>query len=283
MKPRRLKGDKRPEDQIREHYEVELALAERLRCSNKEQRSLGKLYTLVYDELYRRLPHHQQLTRKQSATDTAKALRWQYGMVGRFIKQDTHFLEVGPGDCCLSFQVAGVARQVTAVDISNIITEHQSVPKNFSLAISTGSDIPLPSHTVDVAYSNQLMEHLHPEDAYTQLSEIYRALIPGGRYICVTPNKVNGPWDISFCYDEAAQGLHLREYSLSELSALFKAVGFKNLRTYAGARGWYLRFPIALVVRLEAILSGMPFRIRSTLGRSLFIRSVLGIRLVGQK
>lgn len=283
MSCRHLKGDDRPDAQILEHYAVEVALADQLRSSSKETRLPGKLYTLLYDELYRRVPHHQQLTRKASASGTAKTLEWQYGMVGRFLRPTTRFLEVGPGDCALSFKVAPMVEQVYAVDISAIVTSHATVPGNFKLVLSDGCDIPLPENSIDVAYSNQLMEHLHPDDAREQLQNIYKTLKPGGRYVCVTPNKVNGPWDISYCCDEEARGFHLKEYSLRELAHLFREVGFRKLSAYAGARGHYVRFPIFLIVGLEKFLSLLPFGIRSGIGRSLIFRAILGIRLVGVK
>lgn len=283
MSCRHLKGDDRPDAQILEHYAVEVALADQLRSSSKETRLPGKLYTLLYDELYRRVPHHQQLTRKVSASGTAKTLEWQYGMVGRFLRPTTRFLEVGPGDCALSFKVAPMVEQVYAVDISAIVTSHATVPGNFKLVLSDGCDIPLPENSIDVAYSNQLMEHLHPDDAREQLQNIYKTLKPGGRYVCVTPNKVNGPWDISYCCDEEARGFHLKEYSLRELAHLFREAGFRKLSAYAGARGHYVRFPIFLIVGLEKFLSLLPFGIRSGIGRSLIFRAILGIRLVGVK
>ena len=63
--------------------------------------------------------------------------------------------------------------------------------------IINGVDLMLENNSIDVVYSHQLMEHLHEEDAIDQLQSIYNALRPGGKYICITPNKVLGPWDIS--------------------------------------------------------------------------------------
>lgn len=283
MNCRRLKGDERLEHEIREHYAVEVLLADQLRSSSKEARVTGNLYSILYDELYRRVPHHQQLTRKESAEGTAKALEWQFGMVGRFLHPHTRFLEVGPGDCSLSFKVAPIVEQVYAVDISAIITSHASVPSNFELVLSDGCGVPLAESSIDVAYSNQLMEHLHPDDAREQLQNIFKTLKPGGRYICVTPNKVNGPWDISYCCDQEARGFHLKEYSMRELVHLFRVVGFRRLSAYAGARGHYVRFPLFLIMGLEDLLSLLPFRIRSGIGRSLLFRAIMGIRLVGMK
>ena len=84
------------------------------------------------------------------------------------------------------------------------------------------------------------MEHLHPDDAFEQLENIYRALTPGGVYICVTPNRLSGPHDISSLYDEVATGFHLKEYSISELHSLFRRVGFSRIRVHFGIKEKYI-------------------------------------------
>ena len=62
------------------------------------------------------------------------------------------------------------------------------------------------------------MEHLHPDDALEQLQNIYSALVPGGIYLCITPNRLSGPQDVSRDFDMVATGFHLKEYTISELS-----------------------------------------------------------------
>jgi tetratricopeptide (TPR) repeat protein len=49
--------DPRPPEQIREQYDVERELADRLRAASREERK--QLYTELYEELFRRIPHHQ--------------------------------------------------------------------------------------------------------------------------------------------------------------------------------------------------------------------------------
>ena len=57
-------------DQLREHYEIEKQLAQQLHNSTRQERKI--LYASLYDELFRRLPHHPQLTRKSSPEETVK-------------------------------------------------------------------------------------------------------------------------------------------------------------------------------------------------------------------
>lgn len=49
----------RTRNQVREHYEIEKELAARLRNASREERR--HLYSSLYDDLLRRIPHHPML------------------------------------------------------------------------------------------------------------------------------------------------------------------------------------------------------------------------------
>ncbi|HEY7480356.1 MAG TPA: methyltransferase domain-containing protein [Gemmatimonadales bacterium] len=265
---------------VREHYEIERELADRLRSATREERR--SLYGVVYDELYQRVPHHPQLRRKSSAELTRRSLGPQLRILRRYLRPDTTVLEIGPGDCSLSMALAERVRQVYGLDVSEKITQRASLPSNFKLILSDGTSVPLPPDSVDVAYSNQLMEHLHPDDALEQLEGIYRALRPGGVYICITPNRLDGPHDVSQYFDSVATGFHLKEYTVGELSRLFRQVGFRKVHALIGGRGVCLPAPVGPVSVAEAMLQALPPRPRRALGRTAG-RAFLGIRLLGTK
>ncbi len=275
------KSEKRTFNQLKEHYEIEKELANRLRNASKEKRR--DLYTTIYDELYRRVPQHPQLTRKIDSKSRLTAVSKQMRLIKHFLKQESTFLEVGPGDCSLSLEVSKHVRKVYAVDVSKEITKGDIFPKNFELIISDGCSIPVPENSINIAYSNQLMEHLHPEDAFEQLHNIYKALIPGGKYICITPNRLYGPADISKYFDEVATGFHLKEYTVTELCKLFRKVGFSKISVYIQAKGFYIKFILFLVILFEKLLSILPFSLRKVIGRKLPFKQLLGIRIVGEK
>ena len=90
---------------------------------------------------------------------------------------------------------------------------------------------------MDLVFSNQLMEHLHPDDAEAELQSIFTALKPAGYYVCITPNRLTGPHDISRDFEESATGLHLKEYSTSELDSLFRRTGPPKDRAASLHRG----------------------------------------------
>jgi SAM-dependent methyltransferase len=281
MRRRGSNAVRRTPEEIRRHYIAEKELALRLRLSTPEQRA--QLYSQIYDELFRCVPFHPILTRKVTPSQRARAIRWQLQFLRRFLKPSHHFLEIGAGDCALSLEVSKQVRKVYAVDVSSKLTESIPRPDNFELLLSDGCSVNVPDNTVDLAYSNQLMEHLHPDDAIRQLREVLRTVKPGGVYVCVTPNRVGGPYDISRHFDNVATGLHLKEYTVTEASDLFRRVGFAEVRAYVGARGFYLTPPLAAIRAAEAVLERIPHRLRLRLCGSTLLRPFMMVRLVGTK
>jgi SAM-dependent methyltransferase len=273
--------ESRTPEQLKKHYEIEKELAARLRNASTEERR--RLYSAVYDELYRRVPDHPQLTKKSSNEEKTRYVAEQVKLLNRYLGTNTTFLEVGPGDCALSLEIAKRVKQVYAVDVSDEITKGLAAPDNFRLALSDGSSIPVPANSVNVAYSNQLMEHLHPDDAILQLKGIYNALASTGIYICITPNRFTGPHDISRFYDATATGFHLKEYTVSELTNLFRQAGFSKSRVILSARGIYVHSSVRLPIVLEHLLDAVPYPLAKSRFCGRIFRLLLGIRMVGIK
>jgi len=277
--PRLLRpvADGRSEAEVREHYRVERELADRLRSAPEAERRA--LYGKVYDELFRRLPHHPQLrarSQREARARRSRRVEWHLRLLRPALGPRVAFLEVGAGDCALARAVAGHAERVYALDVSAEVMPADCGPK-VKKVLSDGVSIPLPEGSVDLALSSQLMEHLHPRDAEAQLANLYRALAPGGRYFCITSNRLFGPCDVSAHFDDVATGLHLKEYCADELRALLLGAGFRRVRFYAGARGWYARMPYAALRLLEMALGRLPRRLRQRLAGSPPGRALLGL------
>lgn len=275
------RSEKRTLEQLREHYAIEKELATRLRNASKEERT--RLYTALYDELYRRVPLHPQLTQRADAASQARAVSRQMRLLRRYLSPTSTFLEVGAGDCSLSREVSRHVRKVYAIDVSNEITKGEIFPENLELIISDGSSISIPPGRATLAYSCRLMEHLHPDDAGDQLKNIFVALAPGGKYICVTPNRFSGPYDISRYFDDVATGFHLKEYTFTELERLFREVGFGKIEAYSGGQGVYVKMRPSVILWCERVLGRLPFSLRRTTAYALPFRALLGITIVGTK
>ena len=269
----------RSKEQILEHYQIEKELAQKLRRASREQRR--GLYTEVYDELLKRVRHHPLLAAGRTPEDIARSVNRQLARLTPYINKDTVFLEIGAGGCHLSLALTSLVKHVIAVDVSNEITAHVKPPPNFDLVISNGTNIPVPPGSIDLAFSNQLMEHLHPDDAGEQLHEIYTALAPGGTYLCFTPNGLSGPHDVSRGFDSVATCLHLHEYTVAELDRMLKHMGFRHRQVLLPVGN--VRLPVPAVRALESCVSALP----GALGRKVAylrpMRGFLGIRMIGRK
>jgi SAM-dependent methyltransferase len=264
-------------ERLRAHYVVERSLADRLRAAGKSERR--QLYGQVYDELFRQVPDHPQLTRKADPDAQAEKIQEHLRLLDPLLQPSTTFIEIGPGDCSLSVHVARRVRKVYAIDVSAEITGRVPFPPNFELIISDGSSVPVDPGTVDVAFSHQLIEHMHVEDAAEHVGNVARALKPGGVYICMTPNALGGPHDISKYFDTVASGFHMKEYTNGELADLFLRQGFRQVKHAIGVNGRFVQAPRALVRPFERVLESMSHEQRVRAAATAPFRNVIGVCL----
>jgi len=283
---RRWTGDARAAGQLREHYAIERALATRLREAPPETR--GRTYGEVYDELFAAIPHHPQLRRRSSVERQGQVERELY-FLRPCLRPGQVFVEIGSGDQGLARAVAGIVGEVHAVDVaSEIAPGGEAVPDNVHTHVTDGRRLPLADGSVGLAYSNQLMEHLHPDDAAAQMREVFRVLAPGGAYLCVTPNRLTGPWDVSRMFSPEPTGLHLREYANGELAALLRETGFARVRAVVPVPGSFGRgraraVRVSLFTRPERVLQALPFRARRALLRGWWAKPLNSVRLLAVK
>ncbi|MGH6777507.1 MAG: methyltransferase domain-containing protein [Bradyrhizobium sp.] len=247
-------GDVRPPERLIAHYELERRLSDRLRSASRRERPL--VYTEIYSELFDRLPDHPQKTRRGAESirvaDRMRLLR-------PLLKPGAVYLEIGCGSAALPCALAGIAERVLGLDVTDALIDFAAAPSNFQFVRTGGVEISLRDGAVDLAHSDQLMEHLHVEDAEPQLREIYRVLKPGGQYLCTTPSRVTGPHDISVYFDEVPTGFHMREYDYGSLRALLLEAGFSRVRFPLVVRGLRLATPPYPVLRgIERALAAMP-------------------------
>jgi SAM-dependent methyltransferase len=273
-------GPVRTADELRQHYEIEKELANRLRRSRREERAA--MYSQVYDELFRRVPQHPQWT-KQNTSARDRQLQGQIRLLRPFLTPETVFMEVGAGDCALPLLVAPMVRKAYGLEVSEELTRTLPSSDNFQVLISQNCTVPLPDATVDLVFSFQVIEHIHPDDVVEQLQDIHRVLKPGGRYYCITPNRLYGPSDVSRGFDREATGLHLKEYSITDLLKLFRRVGFDKVWIERMIKGHRCPFPELPVRALESVLEFLPWSVRTPLTRSYLMTRVLHVSVMGRK
>jgi len=257
-----MKTAERSQERLRRHYEVEKALADRLRrTTSREDRA--KLYESMYDTLFAAVPDHPRLTRARDAAFIERVNRGRLAIVSSYLRPDARVLDIGAGDCTFSFELARRAQNVTAIEISEGSSALEGAPQNFQLLLYDGFNLPVAPGTIDLAFSDQLVEHLHVDDAEWHFKMIAQALAPGGHYVFRTPHRFTGPHDVSMYFTKGdPQGFHMKEWTYGELRTVLRKTGYGHLTAIWCGKGFALRVPFWVMVAKEKALRPLPRGLR---------------------
>ncbi len=266
---------RRTPEQIRNHFEVERELAARLRSSDRAERTA--LFATLYDELFERVPDHPRVTRRETPEESARGVEAQLRLLRDHLRQGDTFLEFAPGDCRLSYAVAPLVAKVIAADISDQRSPDDVPPANFKLRVYDGYALEVEAASVDVAFSYQFLEHLHPDDVPLHFDMVARMLKPGGRYIFDTPHRYSGPHDVSRFFGDELQCFHFQEWTFREMRALLKRHGFRAAYGYRRGRVWKGRLANAVLDAAEAAVGALPRGLRKRVSARLFT----GVTMMG--
>lgn len=271
-------GDRRSPERLRVHYEVERELANRLKAAaSREERS--RIFATMYTELFARVPDHPRLTVQRDAAAEARQVARLLGLLRPHLKPDLEYVEFGAGACALALAVCPFVRQVRAVEIADQIPATAVRPANFELVVYDGYQPGIEPGTVDFVFSEQFVEHLHPQDAEDHFALVHRLLRPGGRYLLRTPERWTGPHDVSRAFSETPQGFHLREWSYPEVAATARRLGFSRQIALWNGGPICLPWSLAGARAAEAVVRRIPRRWRFPLGR----RIVPGVTMILEK
>jgi 2-polyprenyl-3-methyl-5-hydroxy-6-metoxy-1,4-benzoquinol methylase len=254
------------EQMILSHWDLERQLTQDLLSSTLENRweMFDRSYTRLYGELewLNRFAGESQPTVVGNHEDHKK---WQTAIGA----QPLAIYEIGSGKGEL---IAFLARQGFRCKATEVTRERgrkhvdDGIP-NLSWGVSDGVHLERFESTAsyDVVISDQVLEHLHPDDVEGHLRGVSQILKPGGRYIFRTPHRFTGPHDVSLVFKcDRPMGMHLKEYSYREFMAAVRQAGFKRAyypfipvrneacKRYVG--GLYLR----ILMTTEVLLSWVP-------------------------
>jgi hypothetical protein len=140
----------------------------------------------------------------------------------------------------------------------------------------------MPCHVI---YWNDVFEHIPPDEISDYLRRIHDLLVSGGQLITITPSWNTRPSDatkINHPPRTEAAGLHLKEYTLGEVTALLHEAGFDRVTTpllvtprrivFCGNGG-------ASIKRLvEPALEWMPYPLAQLLCRGLGLSTTIATK-----
>jgi 2-polyprenyl-3-methyl-5-hydroxy-6-metoxy-1,4-benzoquinol methylase len=276
------------------HWELERELRTKLLASNADNR--WSVFENVYSQLFGQI-YWLNRDEKVEHSRTAYFQQWK-DVIGQ---PPMRIYEIGSGQGGLIQYLADSEFDCRGTEITTERGQKWAVGgPNLSWGTSDGVHLDRfeLSNDYDVVISDQVIEHIHPDDIPDHLQGVYSILKPGGRYILSTPHAFTGPWDVSrvFCL-EAPMGTHLKEYTYNELLTLIRSAGFKSVTSVfrlpiklqrwfkTGLKARSSQMYMDYLCALENMISIAPTRwLRKTLstaaGFALFAR---GIFLVAQK
>jgi SAM-dependent methyltransferase len=245
-------------DDLRAHLEIERPLADRLRnaATQDERRAL---YGPVYSDYRAQIAGHPSIERRDAQRSSVPM---QAALVRPLLRASSTFVELGAGEGALAAELAPEVARAIALDVTDAIAV--SGPPGYEFRVIDGIDLGLVPGSVDLVFSNDVVEHLHRDDAVDQMRAVGAALRPGGRYLCVTPNRLSGPHDVSGAFGDTPQGFHLCEYTVTELRRALRQAGFRRVQIFLSRGGRHLTplLPAGLIAPLEAVLGALPRAVR---------------------
>jgi SAM-dependent methyltransferase len=255
------------EQMILAHWELEKQLTHDLLSSTPENRweTFDRSYTRLYKEL-------GWLNRVVDTSSPAVAAHGEYHKkwhtaIGR---PPLKVYEIGSGKGGLITYLSGQGFRCKATEVTRERGQKHlgaDMP-NVSWGVSDGVHLERfeSAASYDVVISDQVLEHLHPDDIGSHLRGVYQILTPDGRYIFCTPHCFSGPHDVSRVFKcDSPVGMHLKEYTHREFMAALQKAGFK--RAYfafipfdAAGRKFLGRFYLSVLITTEYVLSLVPAR-----------------------
>ena len=213
-------------DRRREQFAFERVLRARILNSSADTRQ--DVVSQAYGELFDRFPDHAVF----DYTDESRreSGRLAAGMIAPLARPGWRVLEVGCGRGDVLFALAEAGLHCTGVEPSHRMIQVCEQGSGVDVQYGTADRLQFPDGAFDLVFSQQVLEHLHPDDVPAHLAEAFRVLRPGGLLAVETPNRRTGPQDISRGFTPTAEGLHLKEWCMAELTAAFRTAGFVRLR-----------------------------------------------------
>ncbi|TKJ42536.1 SAM-dependent methyltransferase [candidate division LCP-89 bacterium B3_LCP] len=238
------------EEMVLDHWELEKNLTEELLASDSENR--WEVFDRCYTELYSQIEWLNRYVDKDDSRDyEVRFSNWLH-VIG---EPPQKIYEVGSGKAGLISFLAqrGFECKATEVTIERGQSYADVIP-NLHWGISDGIHLGEfePAGQYEVVISNQVIEHLHPDDVRKHFIGSYAILKKGGRYIFSVPHQCAGPADISSIFGcNEPRGMHLHEYTYGELANICKDAGFSDISAV-------LSLPVKVAKMTKGLFKPMP-------------------------
>lgn len=222
------------ESDMLDHWECERQMRHELLSSSRDSRVA--VFERCYSTLYSRFPWLNSAPPR--ATNEFRS--W-HSIVG---SRKQRIFEVGSGKGDLIDSLSALGHDCTATEITSQRGERwSSAVVRWVSCDGIHLDRDQDPASYDVVISNQVIEHLHPDDIVSHFTSACKILRPRGRYIFATPHCSVGPADVSVLFGcRSPEGMHLKEYTYRELAEICRTSGFGKMECIFRLPARYDRF-----------------------------------------
>lgn len=221
-------GEPVPEEDILRQWDLERSLRQELLQSSIANRA--EVFEDAYTRFYSATRNLLHLVEASLTLPNEELYREWLDVLG---PPPLHIYEVGSGKGRMVSYLASLGYSCRATEITSERGKSQ-VSAEAGISWNTSDGVHLDEYeakdSYDVVASDQVVEHIHPDDTGVHFRGALTILKPGGRYIFRTPYALFGPWDITRVMGgEEPAGLHLREFCYRDIVPLLKSAGFTNI------------------------------------------------------
>jgi SAM-dependent methyltransferase len=210
-------------NEVRQHWQLESALTQKLLASNKDNR--WAVFEDCYTELYSKLPW------LNVSDDSSLDQYWPWASL---ISKNSKIFEIGSGGAHLLKYLVSQGYDCVATEVTRERgARHSRESAGLAWHVTDGVNLKKfeEPESYEVAISSQVIEHLHPDDILDHFTSVREILKPNGQYIFDTPHAGIGPCDLSVVFGfQRPVCMHLKEYNFIELGEIIERAGFKTVK-----------------------------------------------------
>jgi 2-polyprenyl-3-methyl-5-hydroxy-6-metoxy-1,4-benzoquinol methylase len=169
-------------------------------------------------------------------------------------KKKQSVLNIGVGNGYLEERMQRAGIDIHALDPSQKTIDQlkSKIPLGDKGRVGYSQDIPFPAACFDGVIMTEVLEHLTCDPLHQTLSEVYRILKPGGRFIGTVPyredmmaNQILCPC----CHTLFHRWGHHQFFDREKLTGILSSAGFRIIKVYPRAFPDWRRLKIKLLIK----------------------------------
>jgi SAM-dependent methyltransferase len=164
----------------------------------------------------------------------------RYAFLASRCRQGERVLNIGSGDGGLEVMLQGKGASVFVLDPSEetVARLRTSLDLSDTARLGHSQAVPFGSGSADVVIMTEVLEHLTESALADSVKEVFRVLVPGGRFIGTVPYAEDldrGNVFCPHCQQVFHQRGHLQSFTCGRLKTLLTAQGFTVRKCHARA------------------------------------------------